>query len=243
MARGVASASERLTDLTDLHGKAWVERIEQARFPNAGIACKGRQLAGNTLPQLGNAIPCFGACEQKRKSRLFIDGAQLVGMVEVRFVDADQDLAALQRGDGGHAVDEIRIGLRDGVRRHDHELVDVGDRRTRKNVAPRLDGINHALPAGYRDLHPVADKRRNALLTEAPARAAGHDPLAGIDIVKAAEGLFDPSSHAASGGIPSVPETEGSGPSLTVSTISAPVVTTVSCAMLCSTTVPASASL
>jgi len=51
-------------------------------------------------------------------------------MVKVRFVDADQDFAALQRGDSGHAVDEIRIGLRDGVRRHDHELIDVGDRRT-----------------------------------------------------------------------------------------------------------------
>ena len=94
MARGVASASERLTDLADLHGKAWVERIEQARFPNAGIACKGRQLAGNTLPQLGNAIPCFGACEQKRKSRLFIDGAHLSPETPVSLLEQGEAYAA-----------------------------------------------------------------------------------------------------------------------------------------------------
>ena len=164
--------------------------------------------------------------------------------VKIALIEADDRLAARVFRDSDHAVDQKRIRDRIDVCADHDELIDIRHSRADERIAPLLHRVDAPLAVRIEaQLHPVTDQRAAPVVPEAAARLALHDLIAGGHIVKAAEGLFDPSSHAASGGIPSVPETEGSGPSLTVSTISAPVVTTVSCAMLCSTTVPASASL
>ena len=65
MAGGVAAASQRVADLAHLNVEVGIQRVENAGFSNAGVACKGRKLAADKGLQFLQSLPCFGADPQR----------------------------------------------------------------------------------------------------------------------------------------------------------------------------------
>ena len=130
MAGGMASTAQRLADLTHRQRQLRQQGIQDAGLSHAGIPCKGIQLASYCGTQRTHALPCCGAETQHLYGGMAIDIVQLLRRVEVALVQAQQHLTALQRGDGGNAVNEVRFRHRNGGAGDDDQLVDVGRSRS-----------------------------------------------------------------------------------------------------------------
>ena len=61
MARCVSSASERLTDLSRFERHGGIERIENARLADAGVARYGREPSDKLGTKQLDAVACFCA--------------------------------------------------------------------------------------------------------------------------------------------------------------------------------------
>ena len=192
MAGGVAAAAQRLADLPHRQRQLRREGVEDAGLADAGITCKGVQLAIYCGAQCVQSLPCCGADAQHLYGGAGVDAVQLVRRVKVALVQTQQYLAALQRCDGGDAVDEVRLRHRDGGAGNDDQLVDVGGGGAEEYVLPRLHGLYKALAAAQLPyLHPVAHQRAESLAPEPAPGAALQHLIAGVHIVEAAEGLLN----------------------------------------------------
>ena len=121
-----------------------------------------------------------------------IDVIQLVRRVQIALVQTQQHLTALQDGDGGNAVNEIRLRHRDGGGGQDDQLIDIGGGGTGKHIAARFHSLHKAFaPAQVADLDPVAHQRAHALPAELSAGAALQRLGSGIYIVETTEGLLN----------------------------------------------------
>ena len=121
-----------------------------------------------------------------------VDVIQLVRRVQIALVQTQQHLTALQGGDGGNAVNEIRLRHRDGGGSKDDQLIDIGGGGTGKHIAARLHSLHKALAhAQVTDLDPVAHQRAHALPAELSAGAALQRLGSGIYIVETAECLLN----------------------------------------------------
>ena len=107
-------------------------------------------------------------------------------------VRSQQHLTALQGGDGGNAVNEVRLRHRDGGGSQDDQLIDIGGGGTGKHIAARLHSLHKALAhAQVADLDPVAHQRAHTLTAELSAGAALQHLGSGIYIVETTEGLLN----------------------------------------------------
>ena len=197
VAGGVPSAAELVADLADFDRKLGRERIEKARFTDAGVPREGAKLSSDGLPQRGDSLAGLCARAQDSVGGLFIDGPEPVAGVEVAFVDADDHLAADVARERRDPVDEKRV--RHGVdrRREHNHAVDVRDRGPQKAVFSLADRRYRPLAVRFgRVFDDVADEGAHALQTELSARAALVQFLPVTDVVEATEGLDDSSrSH------------------------------------------------
>ena len=166
--------------------------VQQAGFSHAGVAGEDAQPAAQGLVQLGDALACGGAGPQHRDGGGAVNVVELVRTIQVALVQHHQHLAALQRGDGADAVDEVGIRHRDGGGGDDHQLIHIGGGGPLELAGAGLDGLDDPFsPAQLLDLHPVAHQGAHALLAELAPGAALDDPAAGIHIVEAAEGFLN----------------------------------------------------
>ena len=196
MARCVLTAAEPLADGPGRNAERRIERIEQARFADAGVAGEGAGLPAQCIAQLVDAEPRCRACAQDAKADGAVNSIEMIRRVKVALIEADDRLAVGIFRDGDHAVDQKRIGDGVDVRRDHDELVNIRHRRADERIAPRQDGVDAALAVRIEaDLHTVADQRTAPVVPEAAAGLALHDLIAGGHIVKAAERLDDDTLH------------------------------------------------
>ena len=192
MAGGMAATAQSLADLAHRQMQFRQQPIQHAGLPHAGVPGKGIQLSGDGGAKRRQSLPCLGADTQHRQGGMTIDVIQLVRRVQIALVQTQQHLTALQGGDGGNAVNEIRLRHRDGGGGQDDQLIDIGGGGTGKHIAARLHSLHKALaPAQVADLDPVAHQRAHALPAELSAGAALQHLGSGIYIVETTEGLLD----------------------------------------------------
>ena len=194
MARCVLAAAEPLADGPGRNAERRIERIEQARFADAGVAGEGTGLPAQCIAQLVDAEPRRRARAQDTKADGAVNSIEMIRRVKVALIEADDRLAVGIFRDGDHAVDQKRIGDGVDVRRDHDELVNIRHCRADERIAPRQDGVDAALAVRIEaDLHTVADQRTAPVVPETAAGLALHDLIAGGHIVKAAEGFLNPS--------------------------------------------------
>ena len=192
MAGGMAAAAQGLADLPHRQIQGRQQRVQHAGLSHAGVAGEGAELAAYGITQRVQPLAGDGADTENGDGGAAVNVVQRVGTVQVALVQAQQHLTALQGGDGGDAVDEVRLCHRYGRRGQDHQLVDVGSGGAGKLVAALLHCLHKALAVTQLpDLHPVAHQGAEALAAEFAPGAALERPAAGIHIVEAAEGFFN----------------------------------------------------
>ena len=65
-------------------------------------------------PKLLHTFTGFGTDAQHGNGRMGVNCIQLLRRIQVAFIQADQNSAALQGGNGGDAINKIRVRHRNG---------------------------------------------------------------------------------------------------------------------------------
>ena len=147
-------------------------------------------------PKLLHTFTGFGTDAQHGNGRMGVNCIQLLRRIQVAFIQADQHSAALQGGNGGDAINKIRVRHRNGSRCNDHKLIDVGRRGAGKAAFARLYLLHKTFAAAQLpNLHPVPYQGAGALPAELAASPALQDLPAYIYIVEPTQSLFNASSH------------------------------------------------
>ena len=171
--------------------KARLQGVEDAGLAHTGIARKGGYLSSNGLSERRNPLAGFGADPKGGEARRLIDAAELIPLVQIALVDADEAFTALVLRDGGHPVNQKGVGHRHRAGGHHHHLVDVGHRRALKRILAGQDAVQHPRPllqGGHP--HPVPHQGGNLLVAEAPpGPALNQGALSAVHIIEAAEGF------------------------------------------------------
>ena len=196
MARRVLAAAEPLADSSGRNAERCIERVEQTRLADAGVAGKCAGLSAQRIAQLADAEPGRRARAQDTKADGAVNVIKMVRRVKVALIEADDRLTVRIFRDGDHTVDQKRVRDRVHIRRDHDKLVNIRHCRADERIAPRQDGVDAALAVRVKtDLHAVADQRTAPVVPEAAAGLALHDLIAGGHIVKAAERLDDDTLH------------------------------------------------
>ena len=139
------------------------------------------------------ALSGFGAGEDHREARLFIDAAQLLRGVKIAFVDDDQALHVLVAGDGRHPVDEERLRNGIDIGGKDGQRVHIGHGRPDKAVFSREHRFHHALAMLQGDLHHIAGEGGDMLFAQDTPAPAGNHPIRQLHVIESAQGTDDSS--------------------------------------------------
>ena len=96
-----------------------------------------------------------------------VEVIEIIGAVQVAFIEHHDDVAPLQRSDGRNPVNEEGICFGDGAGTDDHQLIDIGYRRSVKGVATGQNGLHKSLlVAQGADLRPIPHQGGDSLLAE-----------------------------------------------------------------------------
>ena len=188
MPGGMAAPAQLFGDLSRGQGQLRQQPVEDAAFAHAGISRKGRELSLQRLPQLLHPGPGLGAGGNHPEARLGVDAAQVQGLVQIRFVHAEDALHALVARNGCHPVNEEGLGNGVDVCGENHQTVHIGHRRADEAVFSGENGFHHSLFPLPCHLYQVPSQGGLAALAQDTPGLAGQHPLGKADLIKAAEG-------------------------------------------------------
>ena len=193
LARGVAAALDA-ADGAGLLPEARAEDVHQRGLAHGRLPGKGDDAPGGQRHQLRHALAGPGVGQQHRAVRAAVLPGDAAGGVQgkVRLVDDERGLDPGLARAQEQAVRQKQVRLRGRGRDRDEEQVDIGHRRAQQLAGPGQDLLEEALllrGAGRREEHLVPDHGADALLTEAPARAADIELPFALHRVEAADSL------------------------------------------------------
>ena len=153
-------------------------------------------MAEKPLPQRLYPFPAACRYREAGQPRRSINILQPGRILQVGLVDDHQRLDPLLFRDSDHFIQNkgARRWIGDGG--HQHEVIQIGHRRTHQDVAPFQHLLQGSLlPVLPRDPHPIPGHRRESLLAENPSGPAFIYRIGGFYIIEAADALYDDSLY------------------------------------------------
>ena len=166
--RCVTASAELLADMRSFQTEPVVQRIQQRRFSDAGIARKRTDFSLQHPVNLLNARRILIIGKQHGKARFPVDCRIALRVREVELGKYQHRPDLLIHADRKKPVQQqqIRCGIAHG--KHKQQLVEIGQRRPDQQILPRMDLRDDVVFNG----HAVAGTRGDPLLAENAARLA-----------------------------------------------------------------------
>ena len=188
MAGGMFAAAQFFTDFPGGNGSAGQQPVENAGLSHTGVPCEGTDLAVNGGAEFFHALAGFRAGTHYRKAGGGKGVIEFIPGVNIRFVDAENQLAIRIRRNDGDPIHQKGVCHRVGVGGHKDHGVNIGNCRANEPVTPRLHRINAPFAVLVQAaMDPVPHQRRSPIQPKAAPGLAFQQALIRADIVKAAE--------------------------------------------------------
>ena len=121
--------SQLLADISGFQLQASVQAVEQRRFPYAGVPGKGGNSVSEKLFHFPGPLSGHSGKQHAPDLRQIVNFLQPGAVIQVGLSNHHHRLDIFMHRQGGHFIDNQRVGHRIAGGRRDDKLVNVGHRR------------------------------------------------------------------------------------------------------------------
>ena len=200
MPRSLPSSSDP-AHIAGLHAVLAAQAVGQRALPHAGRSGKNRNLPVQNPPQRINPAAFLRTDKKQLRAGILVSCGKrlLLSFLRlIRLVEDDNSRDLLRLHHHQKLVQQIQVRLRAADGKCDNRLVDIGTRRTNKDILPRknvLDVAGLFFLIQHRGFHHVPDKGLDLPAAESSLCLALQKPRLRLNIVETGDTFYNNSLH------------------------------------------------